>query len=451
MSATSLNRREFVRWIGIGASGPLILSGRTLGLNGAVAANDRIRVGTVGLGARGLAVMGAMMRKPEVEMAAVCDVDRLHYRDGAWGKGRPMGREPGLEYVKKFYAKRDGVSAAKVGVTAYEDYRELCARSDLDAVIVATPDHWHALIALAAVRNGKDVYCEKPVTHTFLEGQLLYREVAQFSRVFQTGSQQRSDWRFRRAVELVRNGHLGRLRHVKVGLPAGYANPMGDTDLVTPPETLNYSFWCGPSPMLPYMRARHHRFWRGHSAFGGGNIMDWIGHHHDIAHWGLDLDASGPLKLESRNWTFPESTVYNVPIEFDIQCEYPGGVKGSIASSNRMGTTFVGEEGEVYVNRGKLETPRPEWAEQEFDLEGERVDRSDDHIGNFLECMQSRKTCVASAEIGHRSITPGHLGFVSQQLGRVLNWDPKAEAVVGDPEANAILRTANYRSPWQLR
>lgn len=451
MSAKTLNRREFAKRIGIGVSGPMILSGQTLGLNGAVAANSRIRVGAVGLGARGLAVMGAMMRKPSVEMAAVCDVDRLHYRDGTWGKGRAMGREPAAEYVKSFYEKRDGANASKLGVASYEDYRDLCARDDLDAVIVATPDHWHALIALAAVRSGKDVYCEKPVTHTFLEGQLLYREVAQFGRVFQTGSQQRSDWRFRRAVELIRNGHLGTIKEVKVGLPAGYAKPMGDTEVVDPPETLNYNFWCGPSPVLPYMRARHHRFWRGHLAYGGGNIMDWIGHHNDIAHWGLDLDSGGPVRVEASGWTYPKSKIYNVPVEFKIECDYPNGIKGSIASSNRMGTTFIGEAGTIYVNRGKLETPEAAWAEEAFEVGSKRVVQSNDHIDDFLSCIRTRKACVASAEIGHRSITPGHLGYVSQRLGRSLNWDPKAEAVVGDPEANQLLRSADCRSPWELR
>ena len=435
----------------MGVCSPLVLSGRTLGLSGGVAANSRIRVGAIGLGARGLAVMNAMMKNPAVEMVAVCDVDRFHYRDRSWGKGAPMGREAGLKRVRDFYAQRDGINLANVGVKAYEDYREVCARTDVDAVVVATPDHWHALVALEAIRSGKDVYCEKPVTHTFLEGQLLYREVGQFGRVFQTGSQQRSDWRFRRAVELVRNGFLGSIHKVKVGLPRGYGAPIVNTKVSDPREGLNYRLWTGPSPLLPYIPARHHRFWRGHLAYGGGTIMDWIGHHNDIAHWGLDLDASGPTRVEARGWTFPESEVYNAPVDYEILCDYANGVTGSIASSNPMGTTFNGENGTIHVNRGKLETPHPEWAEKEFQVGDKKVVASNDHVGNFIDCVRNRKTCVASAEIGHRSISPGHLGYVSYRLGRAVKWDPRAELAVEDPEANQMLRSTEYRSPWQFR
>ena len=450
MKKTPMNRRDFVKKIGFVAGAPLIVSGATLGLNGAVAANDRIRMAAIGLGGRGISVMRGFMRKPAVEMVAVCDVDRKHYRDGVWEKGFAMGLEPTHRYVNEFYAKRDGGEASKVGTSAYEDYREICGRSDIDAVIVATPDHWHALIALEAVRHGKDVYCEKPMTHTFMEGQLLYREVRQFGRVFQTGSQQRSDWRFRRAVELIRNGHIGKVTQVEVGLPAGYPKPMGDTEVASPRTTLNYDFWCGPAPKLPYMRARHHRFWRGHSAFGGGNIMDWIGHHNDIAHWGLGLDQSGPVRVEAKGWTFPESKIYDVPIEFEIRCDYDGGIKGTIASKNRMGTKWIGESGSIYVDRGKLETTDPAWAEKEYLVGPKKVYESSDHIANFVECVQSRRDCVASAEIGHRSITPGHLGYLSNQLGRALEWNPIKEEVVKDAEANRLLRTEDYRQPWDL-
>ena len=446
MNNTRLSRRRFARWIGVGVGGPLIVPGATLGLNGAVAPHNRIAMGTIGLGARGIAVMRGFLRKPEVAMVALCDVDRIHYRDGQWGKGLAMGLDPTKAYVDQYYAKRK--QGKETGTAAYEDYRDLIGRKDLDAVIVATPDHWHALIALEAVRNQKDVYCEKPVTHTFLEGQFLYREVANYGRVFQTGSQQRSDWRFRRAVELVRNGRLGRIRRVEVGLPAGYAEPRGRSKLDPVPPSLNYPFWCGPSPMLPYMRARHHRFWRGHSAYGGGNIMDWIGHHNDIAHWGLGLDESGPTRVEAVGWTFPDFGIYDLPIEFEIRCHYENGVEGSIGSRNRTGTKWVGEEGSIWVDRGRLEVPDPRWADKTFDPGPLRVIASDDHFGNFLESMHSRIPCVASAETGHRSVTPGHLSFVSQRLGRALRWDPQNESVLNDPEANEVLRSQDVRRPW---
>ncbi|MCB1093721.1 MAG: Gfo/Idh/MocA family oxidoreductase, partial [Verrucomicrobiae bacterium] len=251
---------------------------------------------------------------------------------------------------------------------AVKDFRELCVRDDLDAILVATPDHWHALITLEALRSGKDVYCEKPVTHRFAEGQMVYREVAARKAIFQTGSQQRSDKEFHQAVELIQNGVLGKLSRVEVGLPAGYPEPMGSTDKETPPDHLDYEFWTGPAPMMPYMRARNHRWWRGHTAYGGGNIMDWIGHHNDIAHWGAGFDGSGPLTVEAVGWTWPKGgDIYDCPVDFEIRCEYPGDIAWSIGSANRDGTTWHGENGAwVWVNRGKIEASNPGWLAKDF-------------------------------------------------------------------------------------
>jgi predicted dehydrogenase len=292
------------------------------------------------------------------------------------------------------------------------------------------------------------VYCEKPVTHTFREGQQVYREVQEQGAIFQTGCQQRSDWRFRRAVELVRNGQLGRIRRIEVGLPPGYAGPQGDTTVTDPPEHLDYDWWGGPAPRLPYMRARHHRWWRGHTAYGGGVLMDWIGHHNDIAHWALGLDASGPERVEAVKWTFPQTEVYDTPHQYEIQCDYPGGVRSSISSRHTMGTKFIGEDGWVHVTRGRLQASEPRWAESDFQPGSERVYVSGDHIRNFLDGVRSRQACVAPAEAAHRSITPGHLGYVSQSLGRPLRWDPENEVVIGDPAANRLLQEQHYREPW---
>ena len=187
-------------------------------------------------------------------------------------------------------------------------------------------------------------------------GQAVYREVQKRQAVFQTGSQQRSDRLFRRAVELVRNGVLGQVHTIKVGQQAGYAQPMGDSKLEKVPRQLNYDFWCGPSQVLPYMRARHHRWWRGHSAYGGGVLMDWIGHHNDIAHWALGLDESGPEEVEAIDWTFPETDIYDTPVRYTIRCKYAGGVSSTISSENPAGLELIGSEGSVFVNRGKLRT-----------------------------------------------------------------------------------------------
>jgi predicted dehydrogenase len=336
------------------------------------------------------------------------------------------------------------------------DFRDVCEREDLDAVVVATPDHWHALCILTALRSGKGVYCEKPVTHWFSEGLEVCQEVEQREAVFQTGSQQRSDVEFRRAVELVRNGVLGRIKHVEVGLPSGYEDAQAETKVQQPRADLDYDFWCGPAPMLPYMRARHHRWWRGHRAYGGGVLMDWIGHHNDIAHWALDLDASGPTRVEAVDWQFPDTDIYNTPWHYTIKCEYPGkdgdlgGISSVISDKNRLGTKIIGENGWLHVTRGRLTTSDPDWTRPKFDAGAFRLPISRGHMRNFIDCVRSRETCVASAEIGHRSITPGHLGYVSQAVGRPLRWDPTSQVIVNDTEADQLLREGTYRKPWNM-
>ncbi len=267
-----------------------------------------------------------------------------------------MGRELAKRAVEEHYAKAKN-RGKFVGCEAYGDFRELCARKDIDAILVATPDHWHALVSLEALRNGKDVYCEKPVTHLFGEGQVIYREVKRRGSVFQTGSMQRSYPAFRHAVELVRNGLIGKVKHVEIGLPPGYTKPMhNDATAQAPPDHLDYDLWCGPSPRLPYMPARHHRWWRGHLAYGGGTLMDWIGHHNDIAHWGLNMDKGGPVKVEAVGWEFPKTNIYNAPSSYEVRCEYPSGITSSISSGHPSGIKWIGEDGWVYVRRGTLKT-----------------------------------------------------------------------------------------------
>ena len=323
-----------------------------------VAANERITVGAIGLGGQGFGDMMAMLHQPDTQIVALCDVDSKHYRDKPWGQGRAYGLKPAADVVKDHYA-HTSPGASYRGLKLYSDFREVCNDPSIDAVIVATPDHWHALCTLEALRNGKDVYCEKPLTHLFHEGQAVYREAARQNAVFQVGSQQRSNERFRHAVELVLNGHIGKIHTVEVGLCPGYDHPMGDTTIKPPPDHLNYDFWCGPSEKLPYMRARSHRFWRGHHDYGGGELMDWIGHHNDIAHWGMGMDHSGPTSVEAVDWIYPDTDIYNVPYLYTVNCEYAGGIKTSISTNFDMGPKWIGDKGWVHVNRSKLEASNP--------------------------------------------------------------------------------------------
>lgn len=435
----ALSRRRFLHAASASIAAPLIVSSAAVGKTTA-APSDRITVGVVGLGSRAFNLIGDLLKEPDAEIVAICDVDEFHYRDRPWGSGTAFGRTPGKQKIEK--------AAKGRSPDVYSDYRELCGRDDIDAVVVATPDHWHALCTLDALRHSKDVYCEKPVTHLFREGQLVYLEVAKRNAVFQTGSQQRSDPLFRRAVELVRNGVLGTLKEIQVGLPPGYDKPQGDTTVTNPPDHLDYEFWCGPSPKLPYMRARHHRWWRGHRAYGGGVLMDWIGHHNDIAHWSLDLDHGGPSTVEAFGWEYPATDVYNTPWHYGIRCEFAGGVTSTISDRNKLGTKWIGDDGWIYVTRGKLETSDPQWKKPGFDPGPIKVEVSPGHMRNFLDGVKSRKTCIAPAETAHRSITPGHLGFVSHAVGRKLNWNAAEEKIVGDQEADQLLRIIKYRDQW---
>jgi predicted dehydrogenase len=437
------SRREFLASTATAVALPTIASAQRT-----TSPNDRIQIGVIGLGSRGYNLIDALIgHQSQSRIVAICDVDVTHYRDREWGKGTAFGLIPAKKKIQTAYANRKS-GAGDDGLSAYTDFRELIARSDIDAVIVATPDHWHAHCTLAALRAGKDVYCEKPVTHLFSEGQKIYREVEKRKSVFQTGSQQRSDWRYRRAVELARNGRLGEISEVQVGLPPGYDKPQGDTATTKIPKQLDYDFWCGPAPLLPYMRARHHRWWRGHRAYGGGVLMDWIGHDNDIAHWAIDMDDSGPELIEAIDWTFPETDVYDTPHQYTIRCQYDGGIQSTISSRHEQGLKLIGTDGWVFVRRGKLVASDARFVAEDFDPGAKKEYKSTDHMGNFLESVRTRKSCIAPAETAHRSITPGHLGYVSHALGRPLQWDPRGETVVEDEAANKLLQRISYREPW---
>lgn len=436
-----INRRASLGLI----AAPIFIPDTVFGASGRKPPSERISIGVVGAGSRGFNLIDEFLKQSDAQIVAVCDVDSFHHRDRPWGKGPAYGREPAKRRINKHYKTTTG------GVSITDDYREICQRDDIDVVAVATPDHWHAFCTLEALRNGKDVYCEKPVTHTFYEGQLVCREVTKQQAVFQTGSQQRSSEEFRRAVQLVRSGILGKIQRIEVGLPPGYDKPQGDTKVIAPPGHLDYEQWCGPAPKLPYMQARHHRWWRGHRAYGGGVLMDWIGHHNDIAHWAIGADLSGPIKVESVGWTFPDTNVYDTPHQYEIRCEYDNDIQTSISSHNLLGTKFIGEDGWAHVTRGRLTASDTRWTARDIGIDASDIYHSENHTRNFLDCVKSRKACITPAETGHRSITPGHLGYVSNTLGRALNWDASKEAVIEDAEANAILHASFYRKSWDAR
>ena len=426
MSATrSLSRRRFLGAAAGAVAVPFVVPSHVLGLGGNVAPNDRIVMGLIGCGGMGNHNLDAFRRRQDVQFVAVCDVDKQRREEAA--KKVPDCKQFG-------------------------DFRELIAIKDVNAVVVATPDHWHALCGIAAIRAGKDVYGEKPVTHTFAEGQALVAAVKEKGAIYQVGSQQRSEWGFRRAVELVINGRIGKVKEVLVGLPTGHKKADGDTKPQDPPAHVDYDFWCGPSEKLQYVPARLHWNWRWHLSYGGGQLMDWIGHHNDICHWGLGMDLSGPIEVQAKGFAYPEDrTVWNAAMSYEVACKYEGGITTSISNKHPMGAKWIGESGWVYVDRGKLEASTPEWVKRDFDPGPKKAYASDDHRADFIGGVKTRKLTIAHAEIGHRSITPGHLGLLSEALGgKVLRWDAKTETVVGDADADKKLKSVAFRKPWVL-
>lgn len=430
-----MKRRDFIQR-SAAFSAPLILPASVLGKDGHTAPSERVTVALIGCGGQGNGVFNGMLNNKEVQGVAVCDPDAQR-ADNA--RKKTEGR----------YAK-ERESGSYKGCEAYGDFREICSRDDIDAVVIGTPDHWHAVSAMAAVRAGKDVYCEKPVTHLFAEGQALYKEVAKQKAIFQTGSQQRSDTRFRVAAEIVLNGLIGKIKHVEVGLPKGKGTGEEGKVAQPIPDHLDYDMWCGPSRMLPYHKDRLHWNWRWCLDYGGGQLMDWIGHHNDIAHWGLGLDKSGPVQVEAKGFTYAEKGMYDQPIDYEVLSTYADGYTASISNKNRMGCKWIGEDGWVYVTRGKIEASNREWIRESTDRGPVKAYKSRDHRKNFIDGIKTRTECICPAETAHRSITPGHLGYVSDALGRPLKWDPAKEVVVGDAEADKMLKTLDYRGDWKL-
>ena len=430
MSATSTNctRREFLRRAGAGAalggvfaSLPANLARSMMAGARAEPAHDTIRIGVIGLGGQGRSNMGALMK----HVVAVCDVDKEHLASA-------------LGHVEE----NNGKTCADFG-----DYRKLLDSKDVDAVVVATPDHWHALATIHACQAGKDVYCEKPLSLTIAEGRAMVRAARKEKRIVQTGSQQRSAANFRLACELVRNGHLGKIHTVKVGLPGvNFKGPsVPDSD---PPPELDYDFWLGPAPKRPYNAKRVHYNFRFFWDYSGGQMTNWGAHHLDITQWGLGMDEGGPVSIEAKA-RYNKDGWYEVPEWFEIVYKYPGDVTVFCGQGYKGGTTFEGDKGSLHVDRGKLSSEPADLIKEKIG-EGEvRLYESRDHHANWLECIQTRKLPICDVEIGHRSATVCHLGNIAVRTGRKVAWDPEKEQVVGDDEA-AKMVDRPHRPPWTL-
>lgn len=434
---SNINRRQFLK----GAAGtavaaigfPLIVPSSVFAGPGRTAPSDRIVMGAIGTGWMGTDNLRAFLNNRFAQIVAICDIDKSHLENAV--------RLSNERYRNNNCAK-------------YHDFRELLARDDIDAVSIGTPDHWHAIPAIAAAKAGKDIYSEKPLSHTLKEGRAICDAVARYGRVWQTGSWQRSRSNFHQACEIVRNGRIGKIHTVEVGLPSGHSDfekTKGQEAPTDPPAELDYDRWLGPAPYAPYCPARVHKNWRWVLDHGGGQLMDWVGHHVDIAHWGLGFDYTGPHEIEGHG-EYPRDKLWNTATKYKVTCKYPDGITMIIAGGHpgiNGGTKWIGTDGWVWVNRGRIDASPKSLLREKPGPNETRLYHSTDHYANFLECVKSRRLTITPAEVAHRSATPGHLGQIAMLLGRKLKFNPKTEEIIDDPTASQMLGNS-YRSPWKL-
>ncbi|MGV3486527.1 MAG: Gfo/Idh/MocA family protein [Planctomycetaceae bacterium] len=417
-----MKRRQFLA-TATAATAPLFIPQRAFG------ANDRVVTAHIGVGNQGT---GNLMRFAD-NAAVICDVDQTMLEKAAGKFEKEKKRKLELE----------------------TDFRRILDRKDIDAVVITTPDHWHAIPTILACRAGKDVYCEKPLSLTIDEGKAMVQAARDHQRVVQTGSQQRSSPEFLLACRLVRSGKIGKVKEVHVGIPASnhpyrMRGPVADA---VPPSTLDYEFWIGPAPMRLYNVDRVHYNFRFFWDYSGGQMTNFGAHHIDIAHWGLGMDESGPLSVEGSAKFHPDGWI-DVPLECRLTYTYPGDVKmivGQQQSDIKGGTRFIGTEGEIWIDRGKL-TSKPDSividAQKEGGDEGlVELYRSTNHHKDFLQCIATRQRPICDVEIGHRSATACHLGNIALRSGKKVQWDAVEQRIVGDSEL-AQMTARPVREPW---
>jgi len=425
-----ISRRKFVK-TSAKVAAFTIVPRFVLGGRNYIAPSDQISIGVVGCGKQSKGLCHNFLQMNEVRIIANSDVDQKK-------------KEAFASYVNGHYSEFLDKSSYK-GIDSYTDYTDLINREDIDAVIVVTPDHWHAINSINAMKTGKDVYCEKPLAHTVVEGRKMVETLKKHGRVLQTGSMQRSWKDFRRACELVRNGFIGDIKEVKITV----GNPSIPCDLPAEltPEELDWNRWQGPAEVRPYnsVLAPPITFegwpnWRKYAEYGGGGIADWGAHMFDIAQWGLGMDETGPVKL------IPPKEKGAVR---GLKFIYANGVEMVHEDFGRgFGVEFIGSEGVLRVSRSFLETDPENILDAKIPDNGIKLYHSINHYQDWIDCIKSRKQPICDVETGHRTSSVCNIGNIAYWLGKDLNWDPEKEKF-DDAEANKLL-TRKYRKPFTL-
>ncbi|MCF7708603.1 MAG: Gfo/Idh/MocA family oxidoreductase [Verrucomicrobia bacterium] len=424
-----VSRRQFLKGAtAVTIAAPTILPSHIWAAKNGAQPNERITLGFIGLGYQARSHLKSFLGNDQTQVLAICEVDTER-------------REHAIGLAEKHYSQERFKDIYKA-VKGYNDFRELLARKDIDAVVIATPDHWHAIPVVAAAQAGKDIYCEKPLSLTIYEAKKMMDVVQSSNIVFQTGSQQRSSSEFLKACELVRNGKIGEVKEVYVAV-GGPSKPC-DLPTQTPPEGLDWDMWLGPAPWRGYHeilspRGVHSHFpnWRSYKEYSGGGMTDWGAHHFDIAQWGLGMDNSGPVEIYPPDGKDHKMLTY----------KYDNGVM--MYHGGEGGVRFVGTKGKVYVDRGRFQTWPESIGKEEIGEDGVQLYESRNHRYNWLECIRNRKQTICPVEVGARSVTVCHLGNLAYWHKRPLKWDPENWRFVNDPEADTWM-DRKKRSPWKL-
>lgn len=427
------NRRKFLKNVGAATVGvslfPSIVKASALGRAGHIAPSDRITLIVIGSGSQGRGDLNGFLQLNNVQPIAVCDID-----DSQAAKG------------KKMIDDKLGNNDCRV----YKDFREILEKEKPDTALLALPDHWHSLIGCAVANKKIDIYGEKPMARSIVEGRAIVDAVEQNNIIWQMGSWQRSVENFRHAAELVRNGVIGKVDYVEVGLPDGGIN-IGNPPVQPVPEGVDWNMWLGPAPKVPFRGVLHWN-WRWIMDYSGGQLTDWAGHHIDIAHWGLDFDRTGPISIEGSGRPNNDG-IFNVPVEYDFTCEYANGLKMRVANAsklkNGMGTVWYGSDGWIHVRRGGLKASDENILKEKIGRNGIQLYKSTNHQKNFIDCVISREETITPAETGHRSISVGLLGEIAIITGEKLHWDPETEKFTDNNIHATRLLKRPYRAPWQ--
>jgi hypothetical protein len=446
-STPPLTRRAFLRCGAVlttaALGGPAIVPSSALGQN---APSKRINLGIIGCGNQSTVDIPEWLKQDDCQIVAVCDVNRASH--GYREEKQFLGREPQRDFVNRFYAKQTGQASFK-GCDAYADFREVLGRKDVDAVAIITPDHWHAIQTIMAAKAGKDIYCQKPLSHTVRDGQEMIKAVRKHHRILQCGSQWRSTAHVRQACELVRNGRLGKLQRVECYVaPNNFAGPGPGWKEMPVPDGFDYDFWLGPAPQAPYHKDRCFYRFRFILDYSGGQTTNFGHHSLGVVRWAVG-DDTFPVEFEDRSSEWPApGDLFTTATKVAFRARFPSGVELVCRTDERgFGARFEGSDGWLEIGSGKFDTSPASLKGSTLGGNDQRLYVSGNHYRNFLDGVKSRKEPVEPVETGHRTSMLCHLGNIAMRLRRKIKFDPQKEQIIGDDEASNML-SRPLRAPW---